>query len=264
MRALDLATRESLSHECSPGPIPAVVFRENESGAHGNFFPASYRRIRTKPEWNRRLRKPHTSARRCLVSHDRGRGELDTATSSDALLMSVFCHPQAFGTGSCLRVLLGTHAPERLQFGYKPRIPLKNNHVERTEIDLKIGSLLIEAKLTEPGFQTAPRSRVENYRDAAAVFDLDALAAREHCVLHYQLIRGVLAASAEQDGRYCVVCDARRPDLIDAWYAVMRAIRPYELRSRLQVVTWQEIATTMPASLQRWLAAKYGIVPLRG
>lgn len=259
-RALDLAQRQSILHECSIGSVPAVVFREDDAGAHGNFFPASYRRIRTRPEWNRRLRKAHTSARRCLVSHDRERRELDTATSSDALLMSVFCHPQAFAAGLSLRALLATQPPERLQFGYKPRIPLRNNHVERTEIDLRIGSLLIEAKLTEHDFQTAPRSRVENYRDAATVFDLDALPCRDQVLLHYQLIRGVLAASAEANNRYCVITDARRPDLIDAWCAVMRAIRPYGLRSRVQVVTWQEIAAAVPRSLQTWLAEKYGIV----
>ena len=259
-RALDLAMRQSMLHECSMGSVPAVVFREDDAGAHGNFFPSSYKRIRSKPEWDRRLRKAHTSARRCLVSHDRERGELDTATSSDALLMSIFCHPQAFAAGSCLRAILGTESPERLQFGYKPRVPLKNQHVERTEIDLKIGSLLIEAKLTEHDFQTAPRSRIERYRDAATVFDLNALPSRDLSVLHYQLIRGVLAAFAEEGGRYCVICDARRPDLIDAWYAVLRTIRPCELRSRLQVVTWQEIAAAMPASMRRWLAEKYGIL----
>ena len=259
-RALDLATRQSILHECSIGSVPAVIFREDEQGVHGNFFPPSYRRIRSKPEWDRRLRKAHTSARRCLVSHDRERGELDTATSSDALLMSIFCHPRAFAAGEgSLRTLLGTVYPERLLFGYKPRIPLNNSHIECTEIDLKIGSLLIEAKLTERDFQTVPRSRVERYRDAASVFDFDALPSRDTSLLHYQLVRGVLAAFAEEDGRYCVICDARRPDLIDAWYAVLRAIRPYDLRSRLQVATWQEIAEAMPRSLQIWLAAKYGI-----
>ena len=259
-RALDLATRQSLLYECSTGSSPAIVFRKDEEGAHGNFFPASYRRIRSKPEWRRRLSKAHTTARRCLVSHDSERCELDTATSSDALLMSVFCHPQTFAADSYLRRLLGTAPPERLQFGYKPRIPLKNDHVERTEIDLKIGGLLIEAKLTEQDFQTAPRARVESYRDAAAVFDLDALPRRDQSLLHYQLIRGVLAAAVEADSRYCVICDARRPDLIDAWYAVLRATKPYELRSRLQVATWQEIAATAPSGLQAWLAAKYGIL----
>jgi hypothetical protein len=77
--------------------------------------------------------------------------------------------------------------------------------------------------------------------------------------LHYQLIRGVLSAFAERGIRYCVICDARRPDLIDAWFTVVRAVKLACLRSRLQLVTWQEIADMLPKSMRAWLADKYGI-----
>jgi len=76
----------------------------------------------------------------------------------------------------------------------------------------------------------------------------------------YQLIRGVLAAYAT-GGSFCVFCDARRPDLIENWYSVMRAVRSCVLRCRLQLLTWQELAAVLPKSLQKFLAAKYGIVP---
>jgi hypothetical protein len=173
--------------------------------------------------------------------------------------MNIFCHPQAFTAGSGLRLLLATTAPERLQFGCKPRIPLIANHVERTEIDLRIGDLLIEAKLTESQFQCAPRLRVERYRDFFRVFDTDLLPQTAGSYLHYQLIRGTLSAFAEQGIRYCVICDARRPDLIDAWFSVARAVKVASLRSRLQLATWQEIAATFPKSMRSWLADKYGI-----
>jgi hypothetical protein len=173
--------------------------------------------------------------------------------------MNVFCHPQAFGVGSALRILLGTEPPERLQFGSNPRIPLIANHVERTEIDLRIGDLLIEAKLTETEFQRAPRTRVERYRDFESAFDTHILPQTSESYLHYQLIRGVLSACAEQGNRYCVICDARRPDLIDAWFTVANAVKLASLRSRLQLVTWQEIAGTLPKSIRVWLAGKYGI-----
>jgi hypothetical protein len=259
VRALAWARSNGLPYECTIGNLPAVIFRETEDAVHGNFHPASYKCICRRPEWGRRLQKTHTSARRSLVSHDRERSELDTAASSDALLMNIFCHPQAFATGSLLRVLLGTEPPERLQFGSKPRIPLIADHVERTEIDLRIGDLLIEAKLTETEFQRAPRTRVERYRDFASVFEIDALPQTEVSYLHYQLIRGVLAVFAEQGTRYCVICDARRPDLMDAWFTVARAVKVASLRSRLQLVTWQEIAATLPKAMRGWLAEKYGI-----
>lgn len=257
-RALSWASENRLPHECTSGELPAVIFHETSDAAHGNFHPASYRRIRGRPEWSRRLRKSHTSARRSLPSHE-PRAELDTAASSDALLMNIFCHPQAFAGGSKLRNLLGTEPPERLQYGCKPRLPLIGNHLECTEVDLRIGNLWIEAKLTETGFQTAPRRRVERYRDFECVFDIPRLPRAGDAYLHYQLIRGVLCALAQEENRYCVICDARRPDLIDAWFSVASAVRDASLRSRLQLLTWQEIAAVMPASVQRWLAAKYGI-----
>jgi hypothetical protein len=259
VRALSWAKSNDLPHECTIGNQPSVLFREADNATHGNFHPASYKCIRRKPEWNRRLRKSHTSARRNLPSHDSERSELDTAASSDALLMNVFCHPQAFAAGSSLRLLLATEAPERLQFGWKPRIPLIANDVERTEIDLRVGDLFIEAKLTEVEFQPAPRLRVERYRDFSCVFDADLLPQSVDSYFHYQLIRGVLSAFAGQGTRYCVICDARRPDLIDAWFCVASAVRLASLRSRLQLATWQEIAATLPKSMRTWLADKYGI-----
>jgi hypothetical protein len=258
-RALSWAKNNDLPHECTIGNLPAVLFREADDTTHGNFHPASYKCIRRKPEWNRRLRKTHTSARRNLSSHDAHRSELDTAASSDALLMNVFCHPQAFAAASSLRLLLATEAPERLQFGWKPRIPLLADHVERTEVDLRIGDLFIEAKLTEVDFPPAPRVRVERYRDLSCVFDTKLLPRIAESYLHYQLIRGVLSVFAEEGIRYCVICDARRPDLIDAWFSVASAVRLPLLRSRLQLTTWQEIAATLPRSMRMWLEDKYGI-----
>ena len=191
--------------------------------------------------------------------HDPERRELDAATSSDALLMSIFCHPGAFSGSSSLRHLLGTVASDRLDFGYMPRIPLITHHVERTEVDLRIGDLLIEAKLTESDFQTVRRPRMERYLNVRDLFAMQELPCSGDLLLHYQLLRGALAAHAEAGRRYCLLCDARRPDLIDAWYAVMRAVRDVELRSRLTVVTWQEIAGGLPSPLQTWLSEKYGI-----
>jgi len=265
-RALEWAAMYRLPYESTIGERPAVIFAEdpsNVTGGHGNFHPASWRRIQARPEWRRRLNKRHTTARCNTVSHEAGRGELATAASSDALLMNIFCHPQAFAAGSRLRTLLATAPPEQLRFGHCPRIalagPRGDSHVERTEIDLQIGGLLIEAKLTETDFQQAPVRRVERYRDFHAVFDADMLPRTEDRYRHYQLIRGALAAHQEPEGRYCVLLDARRPDLIEAWFTVIRAISCSELRPRLQLATWQEIAATMPQTLQKWLAGKYGI-----
>ena len=146
------------------------------------------------------------------------------------------------------------------QFGFRPGIPLRSGKTDRTEIDMKIGDLMVEAKLTETDFQTAPARMIERYRDLEDVFDPRELMMSGDVVRCYQLIRGVLAAQAT-GGSFCVLCDARRSDLIENWYAVMRAVRSCLLRCRLQLLTWQELAAVLPKSLQRFLTAKYGITP---
>ena len=77
--------------------------------------------------------------------------------------------------------------------------------------------------------------------------------------LSYQLLRNVLAAYALQCC-FCVVLDDRRKSLLEAWYAVMRCVKPIELKTALRVLTWQELAKTLPLTLRRFLALKYGIV----
>ena len=75
----------------------------------------------------------------------------------------------------------------------------------------------------------------------------------------YQLIRNVLAAYA-QGCSFCVIHDERRPDLREAWFQVMAAVKPAEMRVRLKVLTWQELAVVLPEDLQDFLDVKYGIV----
>jgi len=74
-----------------------------------------------------------------------------------------------------------------------------------------------------------------------------------------QLIRNVLAAYASKSS-FCVVHDERRPDLREAWFQVMAAIRMADLRVRMKALTWQELAALAPEPLRAFLYLKYGIV----
>jgi hypothetical protein len=56
-----------------------------------------------------------------------------------------------------------------------------------------------------------------------------------------------------------VICDGRRPDLAERWFEVMLAARDAALRTRLGLVTWQEIATMLTPRVQRFLEERYGI-----
>ena len=259
-RALHYAQQRSLPHSQSYGEAPAICFPTVHDD-HGNFFPASYRAILADPAWKRRLKKVHTQGRRNLPASDHGRWrELDSCNSSDALLMNIFCHPSAIRNGAAS--LLGCDPSARPSFGYRARVPLITGLSDRTEIDMRLGDLLVEAKLTESDFQTATHKAMQSYRDFPEVFEQGRLPQTEKKFLSYQLLRNVLAAHALECS-FCVLLDARRPDLLEAWYAVMRAVRPVVLRTRLRVLTWQELASVLPTTLQAFLDVKYGIDPAR-
>jgi hypothetical protein len=256
VRGQQIAVASGSLHELTPAETPSVIFGRSENQRHGNFYPASYRNICANPEWARRLAKVHTGSRRASPRAGWRWKELDCANSSDALLMNVFCcRRRVANRGLCS--MLGVPSGLMPQFGFRPGIPLRSGRTDRTEIDMKLGDLMIEAKLTETDFQTAPTKMIRRYRDLDEVFNPEELMMSD-VVPNYQLIRGVLAASATA-GTFCVLCDARRPDLIEDWYAVVRAVRSCVLRCRLQLLTWQELTIVLSKPLQKFLAAKYGI-----
>jgi Restriction Endonuclease associating with ARP len=257
-RNVAYARLRALPHVCSYGELPVVVYEPCADGeSHGNFLDASYRAILGNPEWKRRLGKIHANASRALPRRDRRWRELDSCMSSDALLMNVFCHPRTLKNDS-LRSVLGLQPGESPHFGFRARVPLVNGHADRTEADMRLGSLLIESKLTESDFQRADAETVESYCDFRNVFDSRMLPKVQGQFASYQLIRNVLAAHA-LGVSFCVILDARRPDLVEAWYRIMRCVRTSELRTRCQVLTWQELSEVLPREVRHFLDEKYGI-----
>ncbi|MGO9323021.1 MAG: PGN_0703 family putative restriction endonuclease [Terracidiphilus sp.] len=291
------------AHVESYGDAPVIVY-EPEDGRHGNFFDAAYNAIASNPDWMRRFDKVHAQAARSLskpqLDPARRWRELDSSMSSDALLMNVFCTPGVADSGA-LRNALGVDVEAAPIFGWKARVPLTNGRFDRTEVDMRFGSLLVEAKLTEVGFQTRTAAIVEAYRDFETVFDRDrlprieiptsrwmrasefpenasqefesvvvdtALISNIDTIFRppgepgyaaYQLIRSVLAAYAAECS-FCVIHDERRPDLREEWFEIMAAVKSADLRMRLKVLTWQELAPLLPQALQEFLDVKYGIV----
>lgn len=259
LSARNLAWAAKLDHESTYGEVPCVIHAEQQEGGHGNFLSASWRRIQSRPSWRRRLEKSYTAGKRVPRSHDRWRGELEAATSSDALLMNLFCYPGMLRRPSVLR-LLGTDAGLPPSFGVRAEVPLENGSVDRTEVDLHLGDLLLEAKLTETSFQTARSALVCRYRDLELCFHVEDLPRTASGDFDsYQLVRGVLAAFAHQC-RFAVLLDRRRVDLVDRWFEVLRAVRSCELRSRLQLLTWQDFGAASSTTMRHFLAEKYGIV----
>lgn len=291
----------------------AVIVYSPEGASHGNFYPPAYASILERPQWAGRFNKVHAQGRALpRPESERKWRELDSCMSSDALLMNVFCTP-GVAESDAVRRMLGVQGRELPEFGWKAKVPLQSGRVDRTEVDMRWGDLLVEAKLTEADFQTRKADVLSSYRDFDAVFDRDRLpqvetliarrrnalefpedfsqerdetaglnldevsaiaaahqqgiaqralevAPRERRYRGYQLIRNVLAAHAH-GCRFCVLHDARRPDLREAWFNVMAAVRSAEVRARCAVLTWQELTPVLPAGLRAFLEEKYGIQP---
>ena len=202
LRAEDYARAHHLLHDLSPGPSPSVIFGRDAIGFHGNFQPASYNRILANSDWSRRLSKPHTASRRSIARKDWRWMELDTATSSDALLMNIFCHPDVFDEqlSAPIAALLGVDRTAQPRFGANPGVPLAAplkprskraaplDAFDRTEIDLVLSgpttTLFLEAKLTESDFQLATPTLLARYRDLDLVFDTNRLPTTQARVPH--------------------------------------------------------------------------------
>jgi hypothetical protein len=298
-RAQHLAVTSQLLHEQTTGREPSIIFGCDDQSRHGNFHPDSYAAICSNPDWQRRLTKVHTAHRRSRARADWPWMELDCANSSDALLMNIFCHPKVFNgetLAPAIARLLGVEPTTQPNFGIHPGVPLRNGRKDRTEIDLQLNNLFIEAKLTETDFQTAKPHLIERYQDLETVFDITRLPNKtlysptphpptedfsqiedptdrpdpppqliptstpsRTVIQGYQLIRNTLAAYASE-ASFCVLCDARRHDLIETWYAILSAVHRPTFAARLKLLTWQELSTTVPKDLQQFLITKYGIV----
>ncbi|NLF21824.1 MAG: hypothetical protein GX590_01565 [Lentisphaerae bacterium] len=251
----------------SRGEVPTVLFRAYESGGkpcHGNFHDESFAGITLRPSWVSRLEKPHSGKRRCFLDCDASTArEMDSCTSSDALAMNIFCHPSSITNQSLARIFGFDPLPEP-DFGFKANLPFAVGGMEprSTEVDVRLHSstrtVLAECKLTEPNFTACPRAHVERYAAFDQTFDVAHLPQKDGQFLHYQLIRNVLAAR-HHEASFTLICDQRRPDLQEAFGTVVSAIVDPRLRLRCSVITWQQIAATLPMSLQTFLSAKYGI-----
>ena len=260
LRNRAFALQRQLSHVESFGGMAVTVYQPHPTRRrHGNFFDESYAAMLEIPEWRKRLEKVHTTARSSLPKSGRGWKELDSSMSSDALLMNIFCCPYVSDDPRILG-LFGIEAAELPQFGWRARVQLKKGTADRTEVDMKLGNMLFEAKLTESDFQSCDPAVLRCYRDFEEVFESSDLPEEGGKLASYQLIRNVLAAHASDCG-FCVLLDARRPDLMESWYAILRCVRPFELRVRCKVLTWQELSRILPEQLGEFLDLKYGIVP---
>jgi hypothetical protein len=241
----------------SLGPTPTIMFECHSGGAcHGDFQDASYQAILGRPDLAARLAKSHPQRGALLADRKEDAMELDSSNSSDALLLTCFCHPgAAAGIFGALLPELPTGDPE---FGVPGCVSLKNGKRDQTEIDMWAGKVIFEGKLTEADFTQRPKPHVERYESFSRVFDTRLLPQTTEAYIAYQLIRNVLAA-AEHGYHFMLICDARRPDQLREWWRVHGAILDADVRASCGFLLWQEIAIVCPPPLRQFLKEKYGL-----
>jgi Restriction Endonuclease associating with ARP len=254
-RAEALLTKDPTSGYRSLGASPTVLFHEVD-GHHANFYRPAWQAIQMHPGWKARLDKSHSKPKALPPEWQDSAGELDSSNSSDALLMNCFCAPGASIIGA--RLLGAAPAAAVPEFGWKAEVSLSGGSVDKTEIDMRLGDTLVEAKLTEKSFTERGKPHVSRYTAIPRVFDIDLLPSNADEFFGYQLIRNVLAA--DQHGlRLMVLIDSRRPDLLHEWWGIHAAIRDGALRARCAVTFWQELARALPNEHAAFLEQKYGL-----
>ena len=196
VRAEHFAIASRLTYYKSCGKKdPTILFPgEPSTSRHGNFNDESYAAILASRSWADRLKKPHSQSSALPEDRRKDAKELDSSNSSDALLMNCFCYPEA--AERILRDCLRMNPRGPVEFGVGGNVPLRNGKPDRTELDMRVGNIVCEAKLTEPNFTSKSAKDVEAYRDLNDVFDPGQLRSVEGKYEDYQLIRNVLAAAA--------------------------------------------------------------------
>lgn len=236
-----------------------------ERGQCGNFEPESFSVIAQRPEYAARLAKAHSHRGSFDEPYKQTAVEMDSCMSSDALLMSVFCYPRIV-TGK-VAALLRVKEGEIPAFGVDGRVQRLTSGPDATEIDMIMGNVHVESKLTEGSFTSTAISILNEYADFSRTFELRMLprdvqedSRAEEIIRGYQLVRNVLAIVPHPERRFIVMLDARRPDLVHEWWDVHAAIHDAATRARCGIVFWQEIAAASPAPLREFLAERYGLV----
>ncbi|MFA5646653.1 MAG: hypothetical protein WDA18_09960 [Candidatus Ratteibacteria bacterium] len=253
------AEEKSIPYYESRGKAKVVMFELYDNGKdHGNFLSASFNRILSHIEWKKRLEKQHQQKKALPEDRQKKAKELDSCNSSDALLMNIFCYP---GITKRLKLsgLFGDYDLQEPEFGINGKVPFKDGKYDTTEIDMKIGNVLVEAKLTEKDFTEKRKTHLSTYQNFEDIFDIFKLPQNNINYLHYQLIRNILAAYAHKIS-FFLICDERRPDLVKFFDDVRVCIKSESLKKRCHLLFWQQIASIVPVDLQEFLKVKYGIL----
>src|SRR5690554_1568146 len=198
LNALNLCEKESLE-----GIQRKTAFLFSDISM--SFHPDTFVNICKNSEYKKRLNKIHSNVPEYK--------EMQSSNSSDALLMNIFAHPKIKEWKS-LRDLISIGQSDNIEFGWNPVFANEKNY--KTEIDMKIGNSIFEAKLIEKDFNQKKLKIVLAYSNIENIIDLKDLTNNE-IVSNYQLIRNLLTAE-KYDYKFNLLIDGTRTDLIREFY----------------------------------------------
>lgn len=210
-----------------------------------SFHPESFADICNKVTYKGRLDKTHQNVP--------GFKEMQSSNSSDALLMNFFAHPKIKEWKS-LRVLISIDQSDNIEFGWYP-VFANETTTHKTEIDMKIGNSIFEAKLTEKDFTQKDLKVVLTYSNIQNIIDLKDFT-NNNIVSNYQLIRNLLTAE-KYNFKFNLLIDESRTDLIREFYKVKSAIKVKSLQDNFNFLTWQEISNSVGLDLKNYITEKY-------
>lgn len=233
----------------------ALIFKEVQQ----NFHPKSWDVIKNNIEYLNRTKKNHSHFKGVLpVIY-----EMQSSNSSDALAMNIFCYPNFESWKGAGNILKLDKIP-KIDFGFKAKV-IKGGYdypePDFTEVDIYFKDEIIgECKLTEEGFTSKEKSEVEYYAAFKEVFHTHKLHQSISEYSNYQLIRNILAAK-QHKCRFILFCDIRRPDLAKSFFQTVCCIKDeyLELRTKCEIIYWQDLAQVIGKDLQDFLKEKYGI-----
>lgn len=209
-----------------------------------SFHPDTYRNIINNKNYVERIKKIHPKVPSIL--------EMQSSNSSDALLMNFFAHPK-IKEWKGVRDLVSISSSDDIEFGWNPVHENENNY--KTEIDIRIGNSIIEAKLTEEDFKSKKLNVVLRYLDVEKIVDLQVLT-KNDIVSNYQLIRNLITAR-KYGYKFTLLIDASRIDLLREFYKVKGAIIDKSFAANFNFITWQEMTNCVGDDLKNYITEKY-------
>ncbi len=178
----------------------------------------------------------------------------EVESSRLGLLMNIFCCPDVWNSDG-IDALIGCRCHHPAFFLTCPLL-INDGRLDPTSIDIVFEDVFCQAVSPNERFVGQQVSVVNKYRCLEELFDVESLPSHNGIYENFRTIRNLL--SAYQYGkRHVLLCDDRRSDLVEAYFATVAAIKNEELRSRCRIVFWQDLLHFVDADLSDFVSRRF-------